>query len=340
MYDPGQLYVDPILSNFSTGFQDQTLYGMNFMPLTPTRTQSGRYRVFDRSDWLTFESRREPGMVARTVRGRKWSEDTFSTQEHSLAADVHDEELQELYSQGGLADPVFGGDLQIDPYRDATELVTRALLLEHEDKVAGVVRDAANYPVANTVTLTGAEQWDDYTFVTALDEYSIVSDPVGDILTGMRTIWSATRRYPNLLAIPTMGASYIENHPRIVARFKNFALTEPDAFRRLTGFDGRIILVDSLRNTANNVDDTEVLTDFWGKDVWLGISDPTPGQKTQTFGKTFAQVYPNGKVRPTDRWREENRKTDVVRTSFKYDLKIVSDIAGYLIKTAFSASAF
>jgi hypothetical protein len=41
-------------------------------------------------------------------------------------AAIHDEERQELTSQGGLANAVFGGDLQIDPERDATELVTRS----------------------------------------------------------------------------------------------------------------------------------------------------------------------------------------------------------------------
>jgi hypothetical protein len=340
MYDPGQLYVDPILTNLSKGFKDQSLYGEQLMPITPVNTQSGRYRVFDRSDWLMFEDRREPGTQAKTVRGRKWSEDTFSTQEHSLASDVYDEEMQELNSQGGLANAAFGGALQIDPHADAAKLVTRAILLKHELKVSTLIRDTAQYAGGNSITLAGSQQWNDYTFVTPLDEYSIVSDPVGQILTGMRTIWTKTRRYPNVLALPTMGASFIENHPRIVSRFKNFSLTDPEAFRKLTGFEGKIVLVDSLYNAADNVDAAESITDFWGKDVWLGIVDPQPGLYTQTFGKTFAQSYPSGGLRPVDRWREENRKTDVVRASMKYDLKVVSNIAGYIIKTAFGPSAF
>src|SRR4051794_1442792 len=120
MYDPGELYVDPILTNFSTGYRDQELWGLDVMPETPVRTQSGTYRVFDRSSWLIFEDMRAPGTVANEVRGAKWSSDTFFTTEHSLQSPVHDEERQQLTSQGGLADPVFGGDLQLDPERDAT----------------------------------------------------------------------------------------------------------------------------------------------------------------------------------------------------------------------------
>lgn len=335
MYDPGALYTDPILTNLSVGFKDQSLYGEQLFPMTPVNTQSGKYRIFDRSDWLIFEDRREPGVVAREVRGRKWSEDTFFTKEHSLQAPVYDEENQQLNSQGGYADPTFGGALQIDPHADATKLITRALLLKHELKVSTLIRDTAQYPAGSFVTLAGAQQWDDYTGGEAS-----TSNPVNDILVAMRKVWSLTRRYPNVLAIPTMGMSYIENHPRVVARFKNFRLTQPDAFQLLTGFEGRIINVDSVYNAADHLDATQSITDFWGKDVWLGIVEPTPGLLTQTFGKTFAQVYPNGGIRPVDRWREEDRKSDIIRASMKYDLKVVSNIAGYIIKTAFSASAF
>jgi hypothetical protein len=340
MYDPSGLYLDPILTNLSVGFDEQTLYGLQIMPETPVRTQSGKYNVFDRSAWLIYEDRREPGAVANEILGAKWSTDVFSTQEHSLQSPVLDEERQQLTSLGGLANPAFGGDLQIDPEADATTLVTRSILLRLEKKVADLVRNTANYPAANKITLNSNQAWDNYTFVTAGDPYSVVSDPVGIIQTGMRAIWTATRRYPNTLVIPTMGVPYIENHPRIVRRFVNFSLLQPDAFRLLTGFEGKIILVDSLYNSADNIDTTAVMTDLWGKDVWLGVVDPTPGQRTRTFGKTFAQIYPSGVVRPTERWREEPRKADIVRTSYKYDTKIVSSVAGYLITQAFAAAAF
>lgn len=340
MYDPGELYTDPILTNFSLGFPDQEMYGVQIMPIVPVNTKSARYRVFDRSDWMIFPSRREPGTEAHEIRGRKWSEDTFMTQEHSLQSPIHDEERQQLNSLGGLANPAFGGALQIQPERDATNLVTRSILLEHEVVVSALVRDTATYPVANTVTLAGAQQWDDWTFVTPGDVYSIVSDPVGDLRAASNAIWGATRRRPNTLAIPVNGLWVLENHPRVVARFSNFDFTMPDAFRRLFGFDGKILLTDSMYNSADNIDATPVMTDLWGKDVWLGIVEPSLSQNEASFGKTFSQIYPNGSLRPVDRWREEKRKSDIVRASQSYDPKVVWDDAGYLIKNAFSAGAF
>jgi hypothetical protein len=62
--------------------------------------------------------------------------------------------------------------------------------------------------------------------------------------------------------------------------------------------------------------------------------DDTPSMNSQTLGKTFSQTYPNGQLRPVERWREEPRKSDLFRASQKYDLKITSNVAGYIIKAA------
>lgn len=335
MYDPGTLYSDPILTDFSLGYAEQEFYAERLAPLTPVNTQSGRYRVFDRSSWLIYPDRREPGTVANEIRGAKWSEDTFFTKEHSLQAPVHDEEDQQLQSQGGFATDAFGGGLDINPMEDATELVTGSIMRGQEKKVADAYRNTANYPAGHFVTLAGAQQWDDYTGGVAS-----TSDPVTALRAAIRMIYSKTRRRPNVIAMPTEGVEYIENHPRVVDRFKSFSLTDPDAFRKLVGFDGTITFVDSVYNAADNIDAAENILSLWGKDVWIGIVNPQAGQRTRTFGKLFAQRYLNGETQPVDRWYEIARKSDVVRCSKKYDLKIVSNIAGYVIKTAWSATAF
>lgn len=336
MYDPGKLYVDPILTGFSVGYEDQQLYGERLYPITPVNTQSGRYRVYDRSNWIAFPSRREPGTVANEVRGGKWAEDNFLTKEHSLQASVADEETQELHSQGGLADVVFGGGLQLDPHQDATELVTRSILLEHEVKVAASLRDTANYAAGHTQTLAGASKWSDQTYVTPGIPESVVSNPVADIRAACFKIYIDTGRWPNTMVVPIDSLGIIESHPRVVDRFKSFALTNEDAWKALINVPSpaNIFIVDSMINTANNIDAAENIVSLWGQDVWIGIVDTTPGQKTKTFGKTFAQVYPDGSIRPTDRWREEDRKSDLVRTSMKYDIKVISNTAGFLIKNA------
>ena len=167
MYDPGTLYSDPILTDFSVGYRNPMFVGLRMLPEVGVNTQSGRYRVFGRERRVRFYSRREPGTVANEVRGGRWSEDTFKTQEHSLQAAVADEERQQLTSQGGLANDVFGGALQINPEQDAVELVNNSLQLEHELAVAALLRNTATYPVGNTVTFAAADQWDNYLGATS-----------------------------------------------------------------------------------------------------------------------------------------------------------------------------
>lgn len=333
MYDPGTLYSDPILTGFSIGYRNPTFVGLDMLPQVTVNTQSGRYRVFDRSSRVRFYSRREPGTVANEVRGGKWSEDTFKTVEHSLQAAVADEEQQQLNSQGGFADATFGGALQLRPMEDATALVNNSLQLEHELAVAALLKNTATYAGGNTITLAAADQWDNYGGAT--------SDPLIIVRNAIRTIQNKTGFAPNRMLINAMGIGYLENHPDVVARFSTFNLTDPNAFQSLTGFEGQFVIVgDDRYNDADIQAASETAAFAWGKDVILAYVNPQLDLLDLSFGKTFAQIYPDGTPKPTDRWREESRKSDMVRVSWKWDTKITNSSAGYLIKDAFGASAW
>lgn len=333
MYDPGTLYVDPILTDFSVGYAPPTFVGLRMLPEVAVDTQSAQYRVFDRSSRVRFYSRREPGNVANEVRGGRWSSDSFKTVEHSLQAAVADEERQQLTSQGGLANATFGGALQIDPERDATRLINNSLLLEHEIAVAALLRNTATYPAGHSITLLAADQWDNYAGAT--------SNPIDILRAAILKVQSKIGVPPNRILMGSLGVGWLENHPDVVARFSNFTLTNPDAFRMLTGFDGEFVLVgDDQYNDDDIQEATTTLVSAWGKDIVIAYVQESLSLDDLSFGKTFAQRYPDGTTRPTDRWREEGRKSDLVRTSWKYDLKITSSIAGYVIKDAFSATAW
>jgi hypothetical protein len=333
MYDPGTLYSDPILTNFSVGYANPTFVGLRMLPQVAVNTQSARYRVFDRSRRVRFYSRREPGTVANEVRGGRWSEDTFKTVEHSLQAAVADEEDQELTSQGGLANATFGGALQINPHTDALDLINSSLALEHEIAVAALLRNTATYPGGHSITLAAADQWDNYTGAT--------SNPIDVLMNAIRVITGKIGVPPNRILLGSAGVPWLQNHPDVVARFSNFALTSPGAFEALTGFDGEFVVFADDKYNDNDIQEaTESLVAAWGKDVILAYVQDNLQLNDLSFGKTFAQVYPDGTTKPTDRWREEGRKSDLVRTSWKWDLKVTSSIAGYVIKDAFSATAW
>jgi len=333
MYDPSLLYTDPILTEFSVGYQPQDLVALRLLPEVPVDTPSGRYRVWDRSSRVYFLSRREPGTVANEVRGGKWAEDTFKTVQHALQGAVADEETRELTSQGGYADATFGGVFGLDPHEKAAALVFDSLALEHELASSVLLRNTASYPAGHSITLVTADQWDNYAGAT--------SNPIDVIRAAMIKINSKIGTPPNRIAMGRLGQTWLENHPDVVARFTNFTLADPGAFRTLTGFEGEFILIgDDNYNTNDILEATETLVSVWGKDVILAYVKEDLTTDDLSFGKTFAQLYPDGSTRPTDRWREDGRMSDMVRTHWKWDIKLTSSIAGYLIKDAFSATAW
>lgn len=324
MYDPKKLATyDPFLTGFSVGFQNQELVGSRIAPITPVAVQSGRYFVFDRSNWLIYPDRREPGTEANTIQGRKWSTDQFFVKEHSLQAEVLDEEREELASSSSVDLP------ELDPERDAVEDTTNALLLRHEKKVADQVRDTANYAAGHVNTLVGAAQWSDYGQTSGV--YN--SNPVQNMRDALTKIYQDTLRQANFAWMSYEVAQTLRWHPAITARFQNFALDIPEAFRVLTGFNGTLMVAESVVNTADNVDAAENIQSLWGKDFGVAIVDPQPGQRTKTFIKTFVRPY-NGDTRPTTRWRVESHFKDVFNVKYRYDTKIVSNVAGYIIKNA------
>jgi hypothetical protein len=335
MYDPSGLVVDAYLTEFSTGFEPPNLVGFEILPQVEAANPFGSFRTFDRSNRVIFPDRREPGTVANEVRGGKWSADTYNTVQRSLQAAVADEEAAYANAIGGVSSSnTTTGSLDINPEEDAAALVKSSLSLKAELLISNLVRNTANYPGGNTVTLGAADQWDNYAGAT--------SDPVLIVRAAILKINSLIGVPPNTMLMPRLGVPWLENHPDVVARFQNFTLTNPDAFRMLTGFDGKVVLADVKYNNANSIDAAETLVDMWGKDVWIGYVKPGLNRRDLSFGKTFMwpPAGPGGELEPTERWREESRKSDLVRTTWQYAPKITTSMAGYLIKTAYSATAF
>lgn len=349
MYDPGDLRVfDPFLTNFAVGYRDQQLFGERLFPVTRVANQSGRYRVFNRADWMRWRAHRAPLTVANEISGRKWSEDVFHVQEYSLQTPVSDEEREELAAMGSISAQTFGGPIEFNPDRDAVNLATRSLLLDHEATVASTIRNAANYAAGNKVTLTGTgtgTRWDNYALATAGNPLTAYSDPINDLRTAARAVYKGTgnQHWPNTIVIPEDAVGIIENHPRVVARYTYTSIYSEDAWRQILGIPQdaasglNVLVVSSKVNTADNIDATESIVSLWGTDIWIGYVDGADSLDAQTFGKTFARPYPNGDIRPVDRWREEPRKADLFRVSYRWDLKVVNANAGYLITTAVNA---
>lgn len=315
VYNPtgsGNVHVDQVLSQISIGYQNLGAVGDVLFPSVKVNKQSDKYYVFGRENWFPEDDLRAPGSIANEIIGMQVSLDTYYAQEHALQIPVTDEERSNV-------------DSPLAPDRDATELVTDKIILGRERAIQVLATTAANYAAANTVTLSGTSQWSDY----------VNSDPIGVLRTGKAAVHAQIFREPNVAVIPYQVMTKLEDHPDFLERIKysERAIFSPDLLASVLGFDR--VVVPGVGIGTSNPGATATFGYLWGKDVVLAYVPPRPGLKIPAYGYEFTWMN-----RSIDRWREEPRKSDLIRCATSYDLKMTAvdssqdQIAGYLIKAA------
>lgn len=314
----GGVHVDIALTNISIAWPNNELVGNRLFPQVNVLKQSNFYYVFNREAWALDPGGdvRAPGTVANEIPGMKVSTQPYFAKEHSLQTPVTDEERENV-------------DSPFKPDEDGTNLVTSKVLLQREIAIRDVVVTTSNYPAANVVTLAGTTQWSDY----------VNSDPIKNIKDAIRQVHSSLFMRPNTAIIPWAVMSVLEDHPDIIERIKyseRGILTE-EIIAAVFGMPN--IIIPAVGYDSANPGQTSALGYLWGKDVVIAWVPPSPGLKVPAYGYEFVWGY-GGNAQVIDRWREEPRKSDLIRCSRRYDLKLTAldsngkSIAGYLIKAA------
>jgi len=322
VYDPlggGQVHIDQVLTNISLAYPNNGLVGNVLFPEVRVAKQSDLYYEFGREGWLPEDDVRAPGSRTVEIPGLTVSTNPYFCKEYALQIPVTDEERE-------------NADRPLDPDRDGTELVTSKILLKREQRMQILATTAANYHTAHSVTLAGATQWSAYT----------TSTPIADLKTGLRKVHSALFMEPNLAVIPYQVMSVMEDHPDFIERIKYSqpGVITADIIASVVGLQNTIVPGVGFDNTGNP-GGTPVLAYLWGKDVVLAWVPPRAGLKTPAFAYEFVWRYPGGQSQVAERWRSNERKSDLVRVSRRYDLKFIANDdttglsnAGYLIKAA------
>lgn len=318
VYNPtgsANVHIDQVLTNISIAWPVEGLAGAALFPSVTVRKQSDKYYVFGREGWLPEDDFRAPGAEANEIAPMAVSTDTYYAQEHTLQTAVTDEERE-------------NADSPLSPDRDGTNMVTSKVMLGRERAMQQLVTTAGNYATGHSVTLSGGAQWDQYA----------TSDPIADLRLGKSVIHSKIFLEPNTLVIPYQVMTKLEDHPDFLERIKysERAIFSPELLASVLGFQ-RVIVPGVGINTAN-LGQTPSLSYLWGKDVVMAYVPPSPGLKIPAFGYEFTW-----NSQSVDRWREERRKSDIIRLCRYYDLKLTAlgegsdagkSIAGYVIKAA------
>jgi hypothetical protein len=319
--DPQLLHLDSMLTGWSAGYGEGHADNYVAKILYPTIfvvKDSDKYYVHNRDVWgRVTDDIRTPGSEANELPPMTLSRDTYFIEEHALEDVVPVEEVE-------------NADDPLSPMQDATMRLNNTIWLNREQTMVNNATTAANYATGHTVTLSGTAQWSDY---------GATSDPVLDVKTGRDKIHSVLFRNPTVAIAGYQVAIKMEDHPDFIERIKysQRGVTTDQIISEILGIP-RFRRAEAGKLTSA-YGAAETVGYLWPKDFLLAYVPARPGRKVPSFGYEFVKRY--GRIeQPVERWFEIKRKSDVIRTSRRYDLKHITIdgtgkiLGGYLIKNA------
>lgn len=300
----GQVYIDPLLSNISIAYQNDTYLADMIFPEVQVKQISGKYFVYDKSKFVVVNDQRSPSTRANRVDYGLTTASYGPLIEHALEQDIPDEVIDQAMAP-------------LDPNLDATENVTDRILLSKE--VDAFTQCSNTAVITQNVTLSGNSQWSAYA----------TSDPIGDVRTAVDTIKLNVLKRPNRLVLGYQVYSVLRNHPEIIERVKysQLGVITPELLAEIFDIE-QVWIADAEQNTANE-NQTAVMAYVWGKNAWVFYINAAPAIRKVSFGYTFRRG-----PRQVERWDERWVKAQFVRVTDWYQQLIIAAPAAYFIKNA------
>jgi len=306
------VHVNRPLTMISVAYlQDQNEFiADKVFPVVPVDKQSDLYFVYTKNDWFRDEARPRAAGAESAGGGYGLSTVAYNAKVTAFHKDIPDQVRN-------------NEDMPLNSDRDATEFVTRRLMIRRE------IQWAADYFAASVwgTDLTPTNLWSDYTS----------SDPIGDIRTGIRTIKLNTGFTPNTLTLGYDVFIKLQDHPDIVDRYKytqSEVITEA-MLAKLFSVE-RVLVAGGVK--ATNVEgETAAMSFIYGKHALLSYAAPRPSLLQPSAGYIFSWKgvsQGNGFTVGTKKFRMEHLESDRVEGQMAFDNKVVATDLGYFFNGA------
>lgn len=316
-----QVHIDAILTNISVAYMQkaENFIADKVFPVVPVDKKSNKFFTYTKNDWFRDEAQRRAPGTESAGGGYNLSTDTYSCDVWAFHKDVDDQTLA-------------NSDTPLSPLREASEFVTRRLLLRREvqfvtDYLTTGVWGTDVTGVSGTPSTGEFKQWSDYAN----------SDPIEDIEGAKEAILSTTGMEGNTLVLGYQVFRKLKNHPDIVDRYKyttSSVITE-DMMARLFGVD-RILVAKSVKAT-NAEGATGAYAFNVGKIATLMHVAPNPGLLTPSAGYIFGWTGVSGGLGQTigtSNFRMEWLKAARVEAEVAFDNKVIAADLGYFFDSA------
>jgi hypothetical protein len=309
-------------------WHNEGLVGDVLFPSVPVQKQSNKYYIYaGREGWYpALDDARAPGAEAGEIPGLALSIDSYYAAEHALQIAVTDEERE-------------NADTPFNPDADGAELLASRVALGREYRIYTMATTSSSYNSALTAvpgTTPGfGPNWDLNSNAT----------PIKDIRLAQRSIHKLSFLESNIAVIPYRVMSALEDSQDLINRIQYVerAILTPDLVASLMGLNQ--VVVPGFGFATNNPGQTLAISYVWNNEVVLAYNPPSPGLKVPAYGYEFVWGFgAGGPPQIVDRWREERRASDIIRTRRRYDLKLVGldtnskSICGFLFTSVLSSN--
>lgn len=295
---PEQVHVNRPLSNLLV---TRVVTGFAIPSLFPTL-------VVEKESDVYFRFAPEPLITPpRTQRGVT---STYNEIEYSVTTDTYT--IEEYGLEHAVDDRVReNADDPLRPIENAAKILQDLLLLDLE------LRGYQTLMTSGIPSATPAVRWNQANATI-----------VQDIKTAKAIIRQNCGIDPNTIVIPAAVWDVISERPEIYQRIpanQPKALTK-DMFATLVEIPN-VIIAGAVQNSAKEGLAASI-SEIWGSNVVLAFVTNEPAIERPTFGYTFVKRNANWVV---EQYREEKRRSTIVRVRREYAIRVVMPQAGYLL---------
>lgn len=302
------VHVNRLLTNVGLRWKNTQFIADQVCPIVSVKNKTDYYASWAKSPWFRDEAKVvEAGTSAPRIGMGVTLTNSYKCLTYKIAYPLP----RELKANA---------DVELQLEARATEICTNAIMVARESRVATLFNTYTNW--TNYVTLSGTDQWSDYTN----------SDPVTHIDTAVAAVEDATCGLKaNTAIIGVASWRKLRRHPVITAMIFGGGALGPkvvtaDLFAKAFDFDR--VFVGQSYYTADEEDTDEsgiTYSQLWGDYFWCGHVTSAPSPIEPSAAYMFREFY---KVRS---WYDDDTDTDFVEASESIDEVAVSADCGYLI---------
>lgn len=295
------IHKNAALSNISIMFKNADLIGEMAIPVVNVSKKNDFYYVYGTENFDLEETVKAEKGVANKV--------TYTVTTGNYYCVAH--ALEDVVTPSEMRN----ADAPLDPFVDATEMITDRILLRKEQEVADVLFGTGNYAVGLKTT-TGLPAWN-----------ASSGNVINQIASARDQVILNSGKKPNQLALGSTTYLGLQTNTILLERIKYVqgGVITADIMGGLFEVD-KVLVGRAVKDSANE-GQTASNTRIWSDFAALTYQETSPGIRKPSFSYIFQDVPRATEVRAAD---EIEKGAQWVRVVDSYDVKLVSNKCGYI----------